>query len=136
MDRQSKRDNEEAHVLPAGITPEEARAMMSAAFNIFNRWQLSDDEACMLLGGPALCTSHDWKEMKLKDIPEETIWRLGDILGIYKALRCLFTDRTRGYDWVKRPSARLAGKSALKVVLKEPRENLTSIRIYLDAQLG
>lgn len=126
----------EASVHPAGITPSEAKAMLAAAFNVFDRWGLSNDEARILLGSPSVRTFQRWKSKDVVTVPTDTIWRLGDILGIQKALRYMFTDPARGYEWVKKPNSRFFGKSALDTMLAGSPANLSTVRNYLDAERG
>ena len=126
----------EASIHPAGITPSEAKAMLSAALNIFERWGLDNDEARTLLGNPSPRTFQRWKNKEVATVPTDTIWRLGDILGIHKALRYMFTESARGYEWVRKPNTRFFGKSALDVMLAGSPANLSTIRNYLDAERG
>lgn len=121
---------------PAGITLSEAKAMMSAVFNVFDHWDLSDDEARTLLGSPSIWTFQRWKNKKAVSVPTDTVWRLRDILGIHKALRYTFPDSGRRYEWVKRPNARFFDKSALEIMLTGPPATLSKVRDYLDAERG
>jgi hypothetical protein len=129
-------NGDEGSVHPAGVTSSEARAMLSAAFNIFERWGMSNDQARTLLGGPSERTFQRWKSKDIASVPVDTIWRLGDILGIHKALRYMFTEPDRGYEWVKKPNKRFLGKSALDVMLMGSQAHLSAIRNYLDAERG
>ena len=117
---------------PAGITLAEAKAMMSTALNIFDRWSLSEHEARILLGNLPEPLFQKWKTSEVTTIPADTIWRLGNILGIHKALRSMFTDPVRGYQWIKRPSSRFDGKSALEVMLAGDPASLPIVRNYLE----
>ncbi len=110
--------------------------MLSAAFNIFQRWGLSNEEARTLLGSPSARTFQRWKNRDVASVPADTIWRLGDVLGIHKALRYMFTTPERGYDWVRKPNDRFCGKSALDVMLAGSPADLAMVRRYLDAERG
>jgi hypothetical protein len=118
------------------VTPEEAAAMLRAAFALFGRWGLSDAQGRILLGQPSPATYYRWKRGQVGGIPSDTIWRLGDLMGIHKALRYLFADAERGYAWIRRPSTDFGGRSALDRMLGGAPGDLAAIRAYLDAERG
>ena len=118
----------------AEVTQAEAAAMLRAAFNLFDRWQLSDAEARRLLGEPSSSTFYRWKRGDIGTIPHDTIWRLGDLMGIHKALRYMFTDPTRGYAWVRASNLAFGGKSALNRMLAGAPSDIAAVRAYLDAE--
>jgi hypothetical protein len=124
--------------LPTGsdLTEAEAAAMLRAAFNLFRRWQVGDAEARILLGQPSPSTYYRWKRGEIGSVPHDTAWRLGDLMGIHKALRHMFTDPERGYAWVAKPNAAFAGRSALDRMLAGAPSDLTAVRSYLDAERG
>ena len=74
----------------AKITADEASAMMRVALNLFERWQLSNQEAIALLGHPTKRTFSRWKSGEIKSVPYDTAWRLSCLMGIHGALRILF----------------------------------------------
>ncbi len=118
------------------VTREEIAAMMRAAFVLFAKWGVSDAEARVLLGQPSASTFYRWKRGAIGTVPADTVWRLGDLIGIHKALRYLFTDPERGYAWVRRPNLAFGGESALKQMLAGAPADLTAVRNYLDAERG
>jgi len=118
------------------VTQAEAAAMIRAAFNLFRLWNVSDPQARVLLGQPSSSTFYRWKRGEIGAVPSDTIWRLGDLMGIHKALRHLFTEPERGYAWVKRPNAAFGGQSALDRMLAGAPSDLAAIRNYLDAERG
>ena len=126
--------NSETKAHLTSVTQAEAKAMLSTAFNIFDRWNLSDNEARILLGSPSPRFFQRWKSKGLVRVPMDTLKRLEDILGVHKALRFMFTDPVRGYDWVKKPNARFDNKSALHVMLKGLPSSLSEVRSYLDIE--
>lgn len=122
---------------PTGsVTQAEAAAMIRAVFNLFRLWNVSDVQARVLLGQPSASTFYRWKRGEVGAVPSDTVWRLGDLMGIHKALRHLFTEPERGYAWVKRPNAAFGGKSALDRMLAGAPSDLTAVRDYLDAERG
>jgi hypothetical protein len=122
--------------LTARVTGEEAAAALRAVLRMFGLWQLSDAEARALLGEPSRATFYRWKAGDIKQIPHDTAYRLGDLLGIHKALTYLFMEPTRRYEWIKKPNRAFAGQSALDVMTAGPPAALTRVRTYLDAERG
>ncbi len=118
------------------VTQTEAAAMMRAVFNLFRLWGVNDTQARVLLGQPSPSTLYRWKRNDIGTIPHDTIWRLGDLMGIHKALRYMFTQPERAYAWVSKPNAAFAGKSALDRMLAGAPSDLTAVRNYLDAERG
>ena len=67
-------------------------------------------------------------------IPHDTVCRLGDLMGIHKALRYMFAEPQRGYEWIRKPSAAFGGHSALDRMLQGSPSDLSSLRACLDAE--
>lgn len=120
----------------AEVTSEEACAMMRAVFNLFDRWRVTDSQARVLLGQPSPSTFYRWKRGDITNVPRDTSWRLADLMGIHKALRHMFTEAPRAYEWVKKPNEAFAGKSALDRMLAGAPSDITAVRAYLDAERG
>ncbi len=116
------------------ITQEEAAAMLRAAFNLFARWQLDGAQARRLLGSPSERTFQRWKSGEVASIPHDTACRLGDLMGIHKALRYMFSEPQRGYDWIRKPSEAFGGRSALDRMMQGAQSDLSAVRAYLDAE--
>ena len=110
--------------------------MQRATINLFERWGMHDDEAATLLGGIAPRTYQRWKNGELGRAGPDLAARLSNLLGIHKALRLLFKETTRGYDWVKLPNDVFDGRSALDIMLGGQLTDLMRVRRYLDAQRG
>lgn len=125
---------------PAGthgtVTDEEARAMLRAVLNLLAKWNLRREEQLVLLGGPSDRTFQRWRAGEIGHLPNDTVFRLGDLLGIHKALRYMFTEVDRAYGWVKRPNEVFGGKSALDVMLQGAPSDISRVRAYLDAERG
>jgi len=120
----------------AAVTQAEAAAMIRAVFNLFRHWRLSDAQARVLLGQPSPSTFYRWKRGEIGNVPSDTIWRLGDLMGIHRALHHLFTDPARGYAWIAKPNAAFGGKSAIERMLAGAPADITAVRSYLDAERG
>ncbi|HEV7367533.1 MbcA/ParS/Xre antitoxin family protein [Arenibaculum sp.] len=118
------------------ITQAEAAAMLRAAFNLFKLWRVSDAQARVLLGQPSPSTFYRWKRGDIGIVPHDTVWRLGDLMGIHKALRHMFMEPERAYAWVSRPNEAFGGRSALDRMLAGAPSDITAVRGYLDAERG
>ena len=117
------------------ISAAEAAAMFRAAVNLFRLWGVSDGEAAILLDLPAR-TYARWKAEGAGRIGRDGRARLSNLMGIHKALRLLFREPQRGYQWVKAPNAAFGGRSALAVMLGGELTDLMRVRRYLDAERG
>jgi hypothetical protein len=118
------------------ITPEEASAALRASLKLLEHWGISDAQARILLGQPSSSTFYRWKRGEIGPIPRDTVWRLGDLMGIHKALRYMFREPERSYAWVKKPNDAFGGRSALDRMLAGAPSDLTAVRGYLDAERG
>ena len=110
--------------------------MMRAAFNLFRRWGVNDTQARVLLGQPSRATFYRWKAGEIGTVPHDTVCRLGDLMGIHKALRYMFAEPARGYAWISKPNAAFAGASALDRMLGGAPGDVAAVRDYLDAERG
>lgn len=120
----------------AEVTPAEAQAMLRAVLTLFDRWDLSAPEARRLLGEPSPRTYQRWRAGEVAAIPHDTVFRLGALLGIHKALRYMFPTPERGYAWVRAPNTAFGGASALDRMMQGAPTDLAAVRAYLDAERG
>lgn len=118
----------------ATVTQAEAAAMLRAVLTLFDCWQLAGTEARRLLGNPSERTWQRWRKGQVAALPADTIFRLGTLLGIHKALRYMFTEPARGYAWVRAPNTAFGGHSALDRMLQGSPTALAAVRAYLDAE--
>ncbi len=110
--------------------------MLRAVLNLLDKWQLSKQEKLVLLGAPSERTFQRWRAGEIGPLPNDTVHRLGDLLGVHKALRYMFTDLARAYAWVKRPNEAFGGRPALDVMMQGAPSDISRIRAYLDAERG
>jgi hypothetical protein len=118
------------------VSPEEAEAMLRAVLALFDRWGLTAAEARRLLGEPSERTYQRWRRGEVAAIPHDTVFRLGALLGIHKALRYMFSSPERGYAWIRKPNAAFGGRSALDRMLQGAPTDIAGVRAYLDAERG
>jgi Protein of unknown function (DUF2384) len=121
--------------VPAPITDEEASAMFRAALVLFRHWQVTDEQAAILLDMQDR-TYARWKAGKLGRFDRDLKARLSNLMGIHKALRIVFHEAQRGYAWIKAPNAAFANRSALEIMLGGELTCLMRVRRYLDAERG
>jgi len=120
----------------AAPSPEDAQVGAKAVVALFRHWELSDADACQLLGGISVATYSRWKRGEFGRIGIDLQTRLSVLLGIHKALRLLFTDNHRAYSWVNQPNKDFSGRRALDVMRDGQITDLLRIRNYLDAVRG
>jgi len=118
------------------ITDDEAAALARATVNLFRAWQLTDAEACTLLGDMAKRTWSRWKDGKIGRIDRDLRMRMALLIGIHKGLRYLFRDPERGYAWIRKSNAAFEGRSALDVMLRGEMTDLIALRDWLNAERG
>jgi Protein of unknown function (DUF2384) len=118
------------------ITDAEAAAMFRAALTLFHLWGVTDDDAATLLDAPHR-TFARWKANRAPGtLGRDGKARLSNLMGIHKALRIIFHEPQRGYDWIKAPNAAFGGQSALQIMLGGELTDLMRVRRYLDAERG
>ncbi len=119
-----------------GFSPEEGAAMQRAVLALFDRWQLRDDQAAVLLGDVSTKTIGRWRKGELGRVGRDLADRLSNILGVHKALRIVFADPRRGYDWIRKGNAAFGGRSALEIMLQGGLLDIIRVRRYLDFMRG
>ena len=124
-----------AYAEPA-TAPIDHGAAKRAFFAIAGRWQLDDAQARVLLGNPSRSTFYAYKKGQGGKLSGDTLERVSYILGIYKALELLFSDRTQGDGWMRRPNVAFGGRSALQHALGGRVVDLAYVRQYLDYVRG
>ncbi|HBU99076.1 MbcA/ParS/Xre antitoxin family protein [Thalassospira lucentensis] len=118
------------------ITEDEAAALARATVNLFGVWDLSDQEARVLLGDMPARTWARWKKKDIGRIDRDLRTRMAMLIGIHKGLRYLFRDPARGYAWVRKPNAAFGGHSALEIMMRGEIMDIVDVRSYLDAERG
>ena len=117
------------------ITDQEAAAMFRAAVNLMRLWGVTDTQAALLLDLPAR-TYARWKADGAGRMGRDGKARLSNLMGIHKALRSIFREPQRGYDWVRKPNAMFGGRTALDIMLGGELTDLMRVRRALDAERG
>jgi uncharacterized protein (DUF2384 family) len=118
---------------PEPVTDDEAAAMFRAVLNLFRLWEVSDEQAAIILDLNRR-TYARWKAGELGRIGRDGKARLSNLMGIHKALRTIFREAARGYEWMKAPNQIFDGRSALDIMLGGELTDLMRVRRYLDAE--
>jgi hypothetical protein len=119
-----------------GFSPEESAAMQRAVLRLFQRWALKDDQAATLLGDLSTKTISRWRKGELGRVSRDLADRMSNLLGVHKALRIVYSDPQRGYDWIRRENSAFGGASALDVMLGGGLMDIVRVRRYLDSVRG
>lgn len=124
-------------------SPPTVAQMSAAGLRAFARiaqtWGLSVDEQLCLLGQPPRSTFFAWRKQPEKAVlPRDTLERLSNLLGIWKALQILLPDPAAADAWVRQPNSAPAfgGRSALQHMLAGNLADLHHVRRYLDGVRG
>jgi hypothetical protein len=120
---------------PSPITDAEGAAMFRAVINLFDKWDVTDEQAALLLDAP-LRTYRRWKAGDIGRIDRDGKARLSNLIGIHKALRYMFREPERSYRWIKAPNDAFMGRSALDIMLGGELTDLMRVRRYLDSARG
>lgn len=115
------------------VSPDEVQAMQRAFVKLANLWQITDDQAAVLMGDISVRTYRRWKVGDFGRAGVDTAARLSNLMGVHKALRLLFKEPGRGYGWIKRANDIFGGASALDIMLGGQITDIMRVRRYLDA---
>lgn len=118
------------------ISDAEGEAMARAVVNLFAKWDITDAQASVLLGGLSPRTWARWKTGTIGRVPRDLKSRLSNLMGIHKALRIIFTEADRAYGWIKRPNDAFGETPALDVMLGGELTDIMRVRRYLDSARG
>ncbi|MDQ6611896.1 MAG: MbcA/ParS/Xre antitoxin family protein [Gemmatimonadota bacterium] len=124
------------------LTGDERSTLGAAGFRTFlalaDNWQLTVNERTRLLGDIADSTYHKWRSGKIGELSRDQLERLSLVLGIYKALRLIFSDEATGTRWLRGANTEslFAGRSPLERMLNGSIDDLYAVRRYLDAWRG
>ena len=115
-----------------------SRAALNAFFNICEKWDLTSEEAHILLGRPARSTFYRWKRERTGALTQDALERISYVLGIYRAIHILFGAPAQADGWIKRANraAVFGGGSALDRMMGGQVADLDVVRQYLDTQRG
>lgn len=102
-------------IVSAQYDDDEKLAMARAAVAVVGRWRVHDETAERLLNGEG---------------------RAAVLLGIHRALRCIFADGDRVGRWIGAPNEAFDGASALDLMLADGLGGMQRVKAYLDAEIA
>lgn len=115
-------------------------AGLRAFFRIARVWKLSEAQQIGLLGLTVRSTLFAWKARSAKGpvkLGPDTLERLGNLVGIWKALAILFPEDAVADRWIHAPNDNppFLGEAPLALMLFSL-EGLALVRRHLDARRG
>jgi uncharacterized protein (DUF2384 family) len=129
--------------MPDTLADPDTRRRLSAPglrtfFQVADRWQLSPQQQQTLLGGVPRSTLYDWKKRKTLELSHDQLERISLVLGIWKALRVLFTDDGAAKRWLtaRNTDQPFTGESPLDAMLRGSIDDLFAVRRYIDGWRG
>jgi hypothetical protein len=102
-------------IASAKYDEDELLAMARAAAALVARWGVQDEAAERLLNGEG---------------------RAAALLGIHRALRCIFADRDRAARWIGAPNEAFDAACALDLMLANGLAGVRRVEAYLDAEIA
>ncbi|WP_096739401.1 MbcA/ParS/Xre antitoxin family protein [Pseudoalteromonas atlantica] len=114
---------------------ETAKIALKTYFNIMKEWDVSESKQLILLGRPDEFTFERWKRGSVTTLTSDVLERISYVLGIYKNLGVLFSQRAQANEWLNKPNEAFNGSTALNCMLLGTIGNLREVRYYLDEQL-
>src|SRR5690606_1816516 len=108
------------------------RLVTNTAMNVFFRitgaWGLKPQGQKVLLGDPPNSTFYKWRNGEGPVLSRDTLERVSYVMGIYKALRVLFSTGDAANGWPRKPNSECADQSAPAVRLGGSIANLSDVR--------
>lgn len=107
-------------------------------FNVAAAWQLTNEEQRAMLGWPPESTFYKYKAGQSGTLPYDTLVRISLILGIFKDLRILYTERDLADRWIQLPNSNplFGGRPAVALMTEGGIDGLYQVRRLLDARRG
>jgi hypothetical protein len=124
------------------LSSKEVRERLSAGalrafFNMMARWNVRDDDARQLLGGVSNGPFYEMKRNPERVLDSDTLTRISYLVGIFKALNILYSEKLAD-AWVQLPntSRLFGGQTPLAFMLKGNLPAMQTVRRLLDARRG
>jgi hypothetical protein len=110
-------------------------AALKAFFNVMSRWKLRDEDARALLGGVSNGPFYEMKRNPDRTLDADRLTRISFVLGIFKALGMLHSDRLAD-AWVQRPNTNplFGGQTPLAYMIAGGLPAMQNVRRLLDAR--
>ena len=114
-----------------------SRSGIAAFFAIVDKWELGNREAMALLGGASHGRFYELKKTGKGILSQDELTRISLLIGIFKALNILFTQRLAN-QWTSRPNSNLMFHNAppLEVLIRGGVPGMIGVRRLLDSRRG
>jgi uncharacterized protein (DUF2384 family) len=114
-----------------------SRSAIKGLMRIAEHWRIRDDEARVLLGGMSNGSFYTLKTRTGKILDEDQLTRVSLLIGIYKALNILYSQKLAD-AWMTLPNTNpmFGGDTPLTYVKKGGIPALLRVRQLLDARRG
>jgi hypothetical protein len=107
-------------------------------FKVAKTWEASTEEQRGLLGYPPESTFFKYKKGDVPSASFDTLTRVSLVLGIFKALRILYPERSLADRWVRLPNSNrlFGGEPPIAFMTRGGMDALYQVRRLLDARRG
>lgn len=105
---------------------------------IADHWSLNEQQRLLILGSPHRSRYTSWcKKVQLQKqitLNVDVLIRISALLGIYQALRILYTDEPHAVEWLRTPHNAIVfgGRPPLDLVTCGTQDGLLTVRRFLD----
>jgi len=132
--------HEPATVVDLSAKAERERLSPSAIkvfFNVMAKWGVRDEDARALLGGVSNGQFYEMKKKPQRTLDADTLTRVSYLVGIFKALNILYSEKLAD-AWMQRPNSNriFGGQAPLAYILKGGLPAMETVRRLLDARRG
>ena len=128
--------------VPVDLSKKEIQARLSPSaikgfFKLARAWRLRDEDARLLLGGISTGAFYYLKGGKTKKLDQDQLTRVSLVIGIFKALNILYSERLADV-WVSLPNTNpiFGGETPLAYMKKGGVPALLRVRQLVDARRG
>jgi hypothetical protein len=114
-----------------------SRSAIEGLIRIATHWKLRDDDTRSLLGGISTGSFYSLKSRATKTLDEDQLTRVSLLIGIYKALNILYSQKLAD-AWIDLPNTNpmFGGGSPLNYLKKGGIPAFLRVRQLLDARRG
>lgn len=108
---------------------------LEAFFNVMARWSVRDEDARALLGGVTNGPFYEMKRNADRVLDTDRLTRVSYLIGIFKALRLLHSDKLAD-EWVHLPNSHpiFGGQTPLAYMIRGGLPAMQNVRRLLDAR--
>lgn len=112
-------------------------AAIRTFFNVMARWKIRDEDARALMGGMSNGPFYEMKKNPDRVLEADKLMRISYLIGIFKALNILYSDKLAD-AWVQLPNSNriFGGQTPLAYMIKGGQPALQTVRQLLDARRG